>query len=149
MLTTPHSVTGAAIATIFPNLAVAIPVSLVAHFILDTIPHWQEVIKKPYKPIKTTYFRLPADIILAVLLVWLIAKNHPTISTVIWSSALVSNLPDLDVVATNFLPQLLQKSSVFKRYYDWHCRIQKETKSLIGIFTQVAVIIAGLIATLR
>jgi hypothetical protein len=36
-----------------------------SHFLLDTVPHWQETLS-PYRPNLATWVRLPLDALLAV-----------------------------------------------------------------------------------
>jgi hypothetical protein len=76
MLTTPHSVTGAMIGALLPSPLLIVPVAIGSHFILDSIPHWQETLA-PYIPTKSTYIRIPIDLVLAVGLVSLIAHWQP------------------------------------------------------------------------
>ena len=141
MLIAPHAVTGATIAVLFPNPAVALPLVVASHFVLDIIPHWQEVITNDYKLTKATFFRVPVDFLLAVVFVWKIAQMHLDQFYLVWLSAVVGNAPDLDVLLTNIKPKILQVN-LFRRYYDWHCRIQKETKSFVGVLTQLAIILS-------
>lgn len=134
MLTTPHSLTGATIAVLSPNPFLAIPLAVGSHFILDSIPHWQETLY-PYKPNKLTWVRIPIDLALSLLLVGLIASAHPDRGTLVWLGALGANIPDLDSVV--ILIPGLQGWKIIKNYWDWHCRIQKETASLRGVIPQL------------
>lgn len=141
MLITPHAVAGASIAVLFPNPVVSLPLAVASHFVLDVIPHWQEVITSDYKLTKATFFRVPVDLLLTVGLVWKIAQMHSDQFYLIWLSAAVGNAPDLDVILTNIKPKILQ-INLFRRYYGWHCRIQKETKSFVGVLTQLVIILS-------
>lgn len=142
MLTTPHAVTGAAIATLVPNPVVAIPLAILSHYALDTVPHWQETLA-PYTPTTKTWIRIPIDIALSLTLVYLIARHHPAQIGVIWASAIAANVPDLDSLLV-LTPALLQKG-IIKKYWDWHCNIQNETSSWFGVVTQLIVISLGLL----
>ncbi len=140
MLTTPHSMAGAAIGALLPNPIVVIPLSIGSHFVLDSIPHWQETLA-PYIPTKKTYIRIPIDIALAITLVWLVAHWQPNHISTIWLGATMANAPDLDVIMV-LVPRL--KQGLLKKYWDWHCKIQQETSSMWGVLTQLIVIAASL-----
>lgn len=145
MLTTPHSLAGATIAVLAPNPFISIPLAIGSHFILDSIPHWQETLY-PYKPSKDTWLRLPIDAALSIVLVWWIAQAHQNIVTIIWFSAFAANIPDLDS-AVIFIPSIL-KVRIIKTYWDWHCRIQRETSSLVGLIPQIVVCLFSLAISL-
>ncbi|HVS58710.1 MAG TPA: hypothetical protein VHD60_03150 [Candidatus Saccharimonadales bacterium] len=135
MLTTPHAVTGAILGALLPT-PLAIPTSIASHYVLDSVPHWQETLA-PYMPTRKTYIRIPIDIALAVGLTFLIAHWHPVYQGRIWWSAFAANAPDLDsflAVAPHF------KRGLLKVYWDWHCSIQRETSRWYGVLTQLAVI---------
>ncbi|MDO8658917.1 MAG: hypothetical protein Q7K55_09325 [Candidatus Levybacteria bacterium] len=95
MLITPHSLTGATIAIFIPNPVISIPLSIGSHFILDTVPHWQETLF-PYKLTKVTWIRIPIDLALSITLVFWITQSHPNISNLIWITAFAANIPDLE-----------------------------------------------------
>lgn len=51
MLELPHVLVGATIATLIPNPAISLPLSLASHFLTDYVPHWNPRIgteKKKY-----------------------------------------------------------------------------------------------------
>lgn len=140
MLTTPHAVTGAAIGALMPSPWLVVPVAIASHFVLDHIPHWQETLA-PYTPTRRTYVRIVIDLTLAGLLVGLVASWHPHHTAVVWLGAVAANAPDLDTL-TVLLPGL--RRGFVQRFWDWHCRIQRETSELIGVYTQLATIAFGL-----
>lgn len=146
MLITPHALAGATIVVLIPNPVIAIPIAVGSHFILDSIPHWQEIFY-PYKATPTTWIRIPIDLALAVILVSIISIHHPDITNLIWISAFAANAPDLDSVASIWPISLRNK--VFKTYYNWHCVIQRETASFKGILTQLVLVVGSLIITLK
>jgi hypothetical protein len=136
MLTTPHAAAGIAIGAILSNPLIAIPVAVASHFVLDAVPHWQETLA-PYTPNRKTYIRVPLDIALAVSITILAAHWQPQHLTNIWLGAIFANVPDLDTVVI-LVPSL--KKGIIQRYWDWHCKIQRETSSLWGLVPQLIVI---------
>lgn len=140
MLTTPHAAAGIAIGTLIANPLAVIPVALASHYLLDTVPHWQETLA-PYTPTKKTYIRVPIDLALAVGITILAAHWQSQHTAAIWTGAVFANLPDLDSLVV-LVPEL--KQGLVQKYWDWHCRIQRETSSLWGLLPQLAVITASL-----
>ena len=140
MLTTPHAVTGAAIGALMPSPWLVVPVAVASHFALDHIPHWQETLA-PYTPTRRTYIRIVFDLILAGLLVGLVAGWHSDRTALVWLGAAAANAPDLDTI-TVLLPGL--RRGPVQRFWDWHCRIQRETGELLGVYTQLVTIAACL-----
>lgn len=136
MLTTPHAVTGATIAVLLPHPLLCVPVAIASHFVLDSVPHWQETLA-PYTPTRKTYIRIPIDLALALVLVAFIARLQPEHVGLIWTGAISANVPDFDSLLA--LKPHLQRGWL-GRFYDWHCAIQRETNSLWGLVPQIAVI---------
>ncbi len=150
MLITPHAVTGAAIGVRLKHPLKVIPVAMASHFLLDTIPHWQETLY-PYRPHITTWIRVPIDLLLAVLGVAWIArrgKRHGRgLATAAVVGALAGTLPDLDALAC--ANPLLLRNGFLKRYFSWHCGIQDETAHGWGLAPQIAVAVLALAVGLR
>ena len=141
MLTTPHAAAGIAIGALVGNPYVVIPVAITSHFVLDAVPHWQETLA-PYKPTRKTYVRVPLDIALAVGITIVATHWQPDYAAAIWLGSIFANMPDLDTIVI-LIPKL--KRGIVSKYWDWHCRIQRETASLWGIVPQVLVIAASLV----
>lgn len=143
MLTTPHAAAGVALGAAIGNPLVVIPAAMASHFILDAVPHWQEILP-PYIPTTKTYVRVPLDIALAVGITVLATHWQPQHTAAIWTGAVCANLPDLDSIIM-VAPEV--KRGILKRYWDWHCRIQRETDSLWGLVPQLAVVATSLAIT--
>lgn len=150
MLITPHAVVGAAIGLRLKHPLKIIPVAMASHFLLDTIPHWQETIY-PYRPSVATWVRIPIDLALAVLGVAWIARHgkrrRRDLATATIIGALAGTLPDLDALAC--ANPLLLRNGFLKRYFFWHCGIQDETPQGWGLVPQIAVSLAALVVALR
>jgi hypothetical protein len=140
MLVLPHVATGAAIGALVGDPLVVIPVAIASHFILDSVPHWQETMA-PYIPTWKTYLRIPIDVALGVGVVIYALSIQPDHSIGILLGALFASAPDLDVITIK-LPKLQQ--GIIKKYWDWHCKIQREITSLWGVATQLVVIALSL-----
>ncbi len=136
MLTTPHTAAGAALGAALGDPLLVIPVAIASHFILDSVPHWQETLA-PYIPTKKTYIRVPIDIALAIALTVWSAHLQPMHIEAIWIGAISANAPDIDSVIV-IVPKL--KQGIVKKYWDWHCKIQRETSSTWGVMAQLAIV---------
>ena len=141
MLTTPHAAAGIALGAVFADPLLVAPVAAGSHFLLDSVPHWQETLA-PYIPTNKTYVRVPIDIALAVGITLLAVHWQPQHSTAIWTGAIFANLPDLDSVVV-LVPGL--KKGIIQKYWDWHCKIQRETSSFWGLLPQAFVVAVGLV----
>lgn len=136
MLVLPHVATGTALGVLIGDPLIVIPAAIASHFVLDAIPHWQETLA-PYHPTWKTYLRIPIDIALSVVLVILAAYTHLEILPAILLGALFASIPDIDIITVK-LPKL--RRSLIRRYWNWHCKIQRETPSLWGVATQACVL---------
>lgn len=140
MLITPHATLGAAIAVQVGG-PIALPLAVASHFALDMIPHWQAVLF-PYKPTPKAWVVLVIDLFFSLVFVHYIAQIHPGQSLFIWTCAALAVAPDLDSIVS-LTPKPL-KNIYFKRFYQWHVRIQRETPKLSGLIPQVIVVILSI-----
>jgi len=147
MLETPHVVVGAAIATKVVNPALAIPLALASHFILDKVPHWNphlytETQKLGHPAGKTTKIAL-LDVGIALASGLFIASRFsqdPGKVVLILSCSLVSVLPDLIKWPYYYLGKrwkYLVKWVLFER------SIQVNADFWPGVISQGLIIIAG------
>ena len=141
MLVSPHITAGVALGAAIGNPFIVVPLAIASHFVLDTVPHWQETLA-PYHPTKKTFIRIPIDLAIGALIIWLALIVRPEHAAGILLGALFASAADLDVIVITH-PHL--KKGLLHKYWGWHCAIQRETSSLWGIVPQVAVIAAGLV----
>jgi len=137
MLTTPHATAGIALGSLLVNPLLVIPAAIASHFLLDMVPHWQETLA-PYTPTRKTYIRAPLDICLAIILTVVATHWQPDHTAAIWLGAFFANAPDFDSIVV-ILPKL--KRGMIRKFWDWHCAIQRETSSLWGILPQLTLMI--------
>ncbi|NIT03722.1 hypothetical protein GTO10_02200 [Candidatus Saccharibacteria bacterium] len=61
MLLTPHVAAGMAIGAAIPDPKIAVPLAFASHFVLDAVPHWDEVglglLEKRFKRISRSAFK--------------------------------------------------------------------------------------------
>ena len=136
MLVLPHVATGVALGALIGDPLIVVPAAIASHFVLDSIPHWQETMA-PYHPTWKTYLRIPIDISLAIALTLYAVHIQPTALPAILLGAIFASIPDIDVITVK-LPAM--QRGIIKRYWDWHCRIQREVTTLWGVTTQLVVL---------
>ncbi len=148
MLETPHVAVGAAIAMKVVSPALAIPLALGSHFILDRIPHWNPHLntetKKYGKPTKKSTVIVIIDVCTSLALGFFIAsKALPSTShaTTILVASFVSILPDVIEGPYFFLGI---RNKFIKRWIVFQKSLQADTSIIPGLLTQVIIIIAAL-----
>ena len=149
MLETPHVVVGAAIALKVANPALALPLALGSHFILDKIPHWNPhtytETQKYGKPTKSSTIIATADSLLALGSGIFIASTVlPRLDTffLIIIACFLSVLPDVSKAPYYYLKN---RSNLLVKWVALERSMQVETKNVYyGMTTQIAVIVAAL-----
>ncbi len=148
MLETPHVVVGAAIAMKIANPALALPLALGSHFILDRIPHWNPHLntemKENGKPTKKSSVIVIIDVCLALVLGFFIASRalpNTSHATTILVASFISVLPDIIEGPYFFLGI---KSKFIKKWIVFQKSLQVNTSIIPGLLTQVITIAAAL-----
>ncbi|HEX6509281.1 MAG TPA: hypothetical protein VF221_16765 [Chloroflexota bacterium] len=143
MLVAPHAAAGAAIGALVPVPALALPLAVASHFVLDVVPHWQETLS-PYTPTRRTWLRIPIDFVVAAGVTAILARRSRGRSLV-WLSAGFGTLPDIDSLLY-LIPGSKGRFALVRPYLGWHAGIQHETSSLWGLFPQIGLVLACLMA---
>lgn len=151
MLETPHVVVGIALALKFVNPWIVIPLSLISHFILDRVPHWNPHTYTETMtnggPKHSTITLTAIDIIVSLILgfgaAYLVLPNTMLAITIILAS-FASVAPDVSKYPF-FLFKGTRKG-YYKKWVDAERKLQVETRSVFwGLVTQVLVIIVSLV----
>lgn len=147
MLETPHVVVGAAIAMKVVNPALAIPLALGSHFVLDRIPHWNPhlntEVKENGKPTKKSSVIVIIDVCTALALGFFIASRalpNTSHAIIVLAASFASVLPDVIEGPYFFLGI---KSKFIKRWISFQKSIQANTTIVPGLLTQVITIAAA------
>ncbi|OGM08690.1 hypothetical protein A2W13_03360 [Candidatus Woesebacteria bacterium RBG_16_36_11] len=147
MLETPHVVVGAAIAFKVGNPALALPLALGSHFILEKIPHWNPHLnteKKNHGKITSqTTAIVVADSLLSLLLGTLIAfQAYPDLTKVaiVLLGAFLAALPDL-IEAPYFF--LNQKSAFIFKWIKFKKSLQANAEMFPGLVYQFLTVVAA------
>lgn len=148
MLETPHVLVGAAIATKVVHPALAIPLALGSHFILEKVPHWNPHLnsetKKYGRVTKKTIIICVIDSLTALLAGSFIASRalpNTGYAATIFFSCFAAALPDVVEAPYYFLGI---KNKIIKKWIEFQRPMQENASLIPGLLTQFVVIIAAL-----
>jgi hypothetical protein len=141
MLSIPHALTGAFIASQLPHPALYIPLAMSMHYLQDWIPHWDVGTGlSSGKRKRSTAIKLElVDLtITGALIYWFWQSNSPTLQYHIWLGAFFGLLPDFLEAPRNFLhwePRFL------KPFNDFHHSFHHSIPNMaLGLAPQVVVV---------
>ncbi len=148
MLELPHTVVGAAIAVKIGNPALALPLALASHFVLDVLPHWNPHLNSELKnhgkvTSRTTAF-IALDSVGSLVAGFGIAStvlpnfNH---FVVVLLGSFLAILPDL-VEAPHYF--LRKEHSLVSKFITFQKSIQNDAPVWIGIPVQLLIMGASL-----
>lgn len=144
-----HGLTGAAIALIVKNPAVAIPLSFASHFLTDALPHWDYGTGRKNGKAGSNKFNqvLTADFILSIILMAVLGLLSPTHKWLIWTCMIAAASPDLAWSYYQYLKRGKKQYGMVSRFHDavqW-----SETSG--GIYIELAwfIIIGAVVLSLR
>lgn len=107
MLSIPHALTGAYIASKFPNPLIYIPIALAFHYFQDWTPHWDvgTGLSKGTRKRNTAFLLELVDLALTGVLIYYFWHNQFGTTTYlhIWAGAFTGLLPDFMEAPRNFL----------------------------------------------
>lgn len=147
MLETPHVVVGAAIAIKVGNPALALPLALASHFVLDKVPHWNPHLytetQKLGKPSRNSTIVGVVDIALSLVSgLWIASIYLPDYQKVgvILAGSLLAVLPDVVKYPYYYLKV---RNRYLVRWVKFERALQVNASPLPGVLTQLAIIIAA------
>lgn len=104
MVSTPHLLVGAALATKIHPLILAAILAILSHYVLDAIPHWDysttAIRKRRWKDSVPVFLKATLDFSLGILIILLLAENRFSAL----SGAFFAVLPDAVTFLTIVLP---------------------------------------------
>lgn len=147
MLETPHVVVGAAIATKVAHPALAIPLALASHFILEKVPHWNPHLNSETEkfgaPTRKSTYIVIADVASSLALGGFIASRalpHWGQTASILAACFASVLPDV-LEGPYFFFNM--RSKIIKRWINFQKSIQVDTGVIPGLITQAITVVAA------
>ncbi|NCO12636.1 hypothetical protein GW926_03830 [Candidatus Pacearchaeota archaeon] len=141
MLSIPHSLTGAFIASNIPQPIVYAPLSLAAHYLGDWIPHWDfGTGMNSGKRRKSTAILLEiVELVIAFALIYLFfQRGYSEIRWHVWFGALIGILPDLIDAPRNFLKLRMKfLDPIFQLHHFFH---HSTPNVIFGLLPQIIVV---------
>ena len=125
-----HAIFGSLIAVTVSEPLIAIPLSLVSHFLMDIIPHYGEDPKAP-RGSRPYYISIAADATLTILVLLLFLSFHPVHAQLLIVCAFVAISPDLLWPLALFI----KKRGPIWETFKFHKNIQNESRS--GIYVEI------------
>lgn len=148
MLELPHTVVGAAIAIKVGNPALALPLALASHFVVDMLPHWNPHLNTELKEHGRVTNRSTAfvaiDVVASLFAGFGLASTVLPNMTHFWVvilGAFMAVLPDV-VEAPYFF--LRVRYPFIEKFLAFQKSIQSEAPPIIGIATQIVLVVAAL-----
>lgn len=134
-----HILAGALIGRYIPSLWIVIILSIISHFILDIIPHWDGFTNKPSKEYKLQINKKriiirTADMLMSIVLVSILFTKSS--STIMFIGIFFSLLPDLTKILY-FTP--LKNTKIIENYMHFHAKIQGKANWKLGLIIQVII----------
>ena len=125
-----HVVFGSLVAVIIREPALAVPISLGSHFVMDAIPHYGDDPKAP-RGSKQYNLRIVADAIACILVLLLFVSLHPPNTMLLITCAVVAASPDFIWPLALYIKQKGPLWAFFK----FHKNIQRESRT--GIYLEI------------
>jgi hypothetical protein len=125
-----HTVFGSLVAVTINEPALAIPIALASHFVLDTIPHYGNDPKIPNGS-KAYKLRVVADFVASLLILLLFISLHPPNTALLLVCAFAAVAPD----ALWPLALKIKHTGPLWAFFRFHKGIQTESRS--GIFVEI------------
>lgn len=150
MLNTPHVLTGAAIGVATGNPFVAFFGAIVAHYVLDAVPHtdpgtWHMNEPYPFKPHAADMALGFLDVFVAFYLFVYLSGHAPLIAGAPIAGVIGGILPDIFGIAPLFVPRLatLKGYDTFLEFSMKLHRTARPNQWPLGVVTQLVVIVVA------
>ena len=148
MLSTPHIVTGIAIASKTTNPLLAIPLSFMSHFILDMVPHWNPHLNTEMRTYGKITNKSKTIIILdtviggAIVFVATLTAKSPEAAFLSFACASAAILPDALEAPYFFLHW---KTKFIMKWIAFQKAMQSDANVFWGTLTQVITVLAAVL----
>ncbi|MDO8503416.1 MAG: hypothetical protein Q7S60_01870 [bacterium] len=148
MIELPHTIVGAALAAKIGNPALALPLALASHFVLDMLPHWNPHLrteKRTLGDIRPKTKRIVMiDVVVSIVVGVAIATTvlpDTKHFIVVLLGAFLAVLPDVLEGPYFFFNQ---RNKVVSRLLDFQKSLQFDVSFLPGVLTQIILSFAAL-----
>lgn len=142
MLSIPHTLTGAFVASQLPNPLLYVPITLGMHYLQDWIPHWDvgTGLSSGKRKRSTAILLELVDLAVSACLIYLFFGDLSSdLQAHIWIGALMGIMPDLLESPRNFLKW---EPWFLKPLNEFHGKFHHSTpRMLVGLAPQVVVVV--------
>ncbi len=142
MLSIPHTLTGAFIASKLPNPLLYVPLMLAMHYLQDWIPHWDvgTGLSNGKRRRGTAIFLELIELVISAFLIYRFFQHQPqAIQPHIWLGALTGIIPDLLEAPRNFLRW---EPAFLKPLNEFHGKFHHSTPVIwFGLLPQIVVVL--------
>ena len=141
MLSIPHSLTGAFIASHIPHPIVYTPLGLASHYLGDWIPHWDfgTGMNSGKRKKSTAVILEIIELIISITLIYyFFQKGYSEIRWHVWIGAVIGILPDLLDAPRNFLKLRIKfLDPIFRLHHFFH---HSTPNVFFGLLLQIIVV---------
>jgi len=138
MTATGHAIIGTLIAAKIGNPVLAIPIAIVSHVVIDTVPHWDTATNRKNKSFKKLFWQSFLDVILGFILSYLIVFSLFPKTNLIYVFIMIIAAQLLDWVTALYY---FFRIKSFKCVYSFQKLFNNDLGLPWGGITQIAVIL--------
>ncbi|HCJ52658.1 MAG: hypothetical protein A2898_04320 [Candidatus Kerfeldbacteria bacterium RIFCSPLOWO2_01_FULL_48_11] len=144
MLLLAHIVAGSSIGVLAKNGGEAFALGMISHFVMDTLPHWNYILRVPITLKKIVAYS--PDVLTPLIVFWCFVTAFPEQSGIITLATLGAVFPDI-ISMIALVSKTLRATVVIRVFQKFHSSIQWEIGILPGMTVQVFATAAILLAT--
>ncbi|HEY4695025.1 MAG TPA: hypothetical protein VIH52_03660 [Candidatus Nanoarchaeia archaeon] len=122
MLSTPHLLVGAAIIKAVPEPTISLPLALLSHFVLDSIPHWDGSPQAPFSLKASSAIIIDYAFGASLVLLFSVGFENQYL---IWLGAFLGTLPDFLLGTYKHLESFFSRWSFIRIPNEFHMSIQR------------------------
>lgn len=140
MLSTTHSLASALIVSKIANPYLFLPTVLVAHYILDSIPHWDTGtgLLEGKKTKKQAFFHTLIDLAFAGISVFFLFQMGKPFSLLLWFGVILGISPDIAESPALFLDLHFFPINYLEKFHSW---FHRSLRFPLGLIPQIIIIL--------
>lgn len=142
MTATGHAVIGVAIAAVFPNPVVAIPIALLSHIAADAFPHWDAGTNRNKKPNNRFVNEAFIDLGLSYVLTYLLVTFLFPQTNLLYAYLIVIAAQFLDWASAPYVFLKITKPPFFFWAYKFQKKFDNRLDRPWGVIGQVTVLVS-------
>ncbi len=145
MTATGHAVIGVAIAAVFPNPVVAIPIALLSHIAADAFPHWDAGTNRSKKPNDRFVNEAVFDLVLSYVLTFVLITFLFPQTSLAYAYVIVIAAQFLDWASAPYVFLKITNPPFFYWAYKFQKKFDNRLDRPWGVIGQVSVLVVLLL----